>query len=110
MKPDRVVLRARKRVKGGLQKAAIRSDAKLHSCYCQPRANLVGKVGNNGQGQVKTKIRRKLSFDIELARGKVGGGGLSCNHNHGKVLTKTRRKCRLVLIYREVPWLVKGEA
>ena len=78
-----------------MPKAAIRSDAKLHSCYCQPRANLVGKVGNNGHGQVKTKIRRKLSFDIELAWSKVAGGGLSCNHNHGKVLTKPGWKCRL---------------
>ena len=78
-------------VKGGLQKAAIRSDAKLDSCYCKPQANLVGKAGNNGHGQGKTEIRRKVSFDIELAWGKVaGGGGPSCNHNHGKVLTKPR--------------------
>ena len=34
---------------------------------------LVGKVGNNGQGQVLRK-ERKPSFEIQLPRGKDGGG------------------------------------
>ena len=49
-----------------------RSDAKVHSCW--PQAMLVGKVGNNGQGQVLRK-ERKPSFEIQLPRGKDGGGG-----------------------------------